>query len=204
MKRAPSHTSPHASPKGSPAVNAREADADSVLLALEATGASSGEALGLACKGFGPDRVRAKLEAALCHGEEEGGFLEAADAVRLLNDVAEHAPDLALWGLGRWAQGRCVDGDLDLSRATWVRALPDGLEVDGELRLVDCLNLERLPKGMIVHGNLMLFGCKALKKLPDELDVVGDLMLDDQCGLARLSDQKIRAVARIQEAILRY
>ncbi len=79
-----------------------------------------------------------------------------------------------------------IEGDLDLSRRTWLTSLPQGLHVGGNLYLSGCNGLTSLPQGLHVGGYLDLSGCNGLTSLPQGLHVGGNLNISGCTGLTSL------------------
>jgi len=69
-------------------------------------------------------------------------------------------------------------GNIDYSRRTSLKKLPDNLTVNGYLNLNGCTSLKSLPDNLTVNGYFLLSGCISLKGLPENLTVNGHLNLD--------------------------
>jgi hypothetical protein len=114
-------------------------------------------------------------------GVGEGAALAAAlDAIAATSSEDACAAFLAL------PAGVCLQGALDLSGRTWVRALPAGLAIGESLILAGCVNLERIPGGILVGDGIDLRNCAKVSALPEGLGVVGDLCLAGCVSIRRL------------------
>ena len=141
-----------------------------LLLALQATGASLGERLGMVrAMPRGLDLARRIWRSYLGDGPPIPNILVA------LLDTAEASPRLAEDLLLAWFRLGSVEGSVDLSGLPWVRRLPSGTVVRGHLGLDGCWNLESLPRGLWVGRNLEMDGCVRIRTLPEQLRVGGDL-----------------------------
>jgi hypothetical protein len=171
--------------------------------ALRATGSEAGEALRQVIRTHGVSASVPVLAEGLPEVEDEHV------AVALLRILARKAPELAQGALLDWGRNRTC-GSLDLSRASWVRELPEGLKVGGALFVHGCTELRGLPAGLAAQDlyaggcvrlttiaaglkvrTLRVEGCRNLEALPDGLEVE-HLNI---CGCPKLvlpSDLKVR------------
>jgi hypothetical protein len=134
-----------------PAPGFIQADLDALL----ATGATLGEALGLASQAHGPEAVLPLLDSALRGAN--GSRLNHAFATDLLNAVATNDPELAHQGLDAWGRDRMVGVDVDLSRCPWIARIPEGMVAD-YLDLTGTA-LRSLPRRLEVGMDLYLLAC---------------------------------------------
>jgi hypothetical protein len=156
---------------------------------MEATGASRGEAFGLAALALGEPAVRPHWDAWAKH---QPNFIPV---LRMLNEVARHLPEAANEWLSAWlATAFQGEGTLTLDNRAWVTSLPAHLTVSNlELRetAIPCLpphltvrgvldlrqaHTTTLSEGLTVGEDLLAMGSD-LRVLPADLRVGGDLAL---------------------------
>jgi hypothetical protein len=147
-----------------------------LLAAIQATGASFGEAAALVAQAEGPDAVVKLLENRM-RDPEDGGWLPFRQLVAALDldAMGQRDPALARRLFAAWGERRKVD-EPDLRVRPWAWPLPDGLRVGGSFCLSE-LALEVLPDGVFIGRNLLLDHCPNLVALPDNLVVKGELNL---------------------------
>lgn len=151
-----------------------------LLPALQASGASFGEVLGLLRSLPGGRGLAQQAWAAFL---AEGRHV--ADMLLVLLDAAEVSPRLAEELLQVWFRDHSVEGSVDLSDLAWIRRLPPGTVVPGHLGLNYCHRLGGLPPGMRVERNLEMDGCR-VKALPEGFWVGGDLWAEACTSLRTL------------------
>ena len=71
-----------------------------------------------------------------------------------------------------------IDGDLNLTNCTGLKALPNGLRVDGDLNIANCTGLTALPDGLRVGGWLDLTNCTSIKSFYN-LTIKGEVFADE-------------------------
>lgn len=141
-----------------------------LLRALQATGASMGEAFAvIGGMPLGRAMVRALWRSFLEESPEVG------DALLVLLEAAEASPRFARELLQIWFLERVVEGSIDLSNGAWVRSLPPGTHVRGHLELNGCSRLVALPRGLRLGRDLEMDGCSRITSLPENFWVGGDL-----------------------------
>jgi hypothetical protein len=155
-------------------------EAEGVLAALEATGASHWEALGLLAlqdPGVAWPLITQTLD----------GVRHQTQAVAACDALAEGDPGVANRAFSAWLNGRTLVGDLWLLDKPWLTALTGQVRVGGHCCLVRCSNLIHLPEGLEARC-LSLEGCVGLEMLPDQLTVREVLDLDGCANLTRLPE----------------
>jgi hypothetical protein len=153
-------------PEGVRAVGAE--DLPAFLDAVRATGASLGEALGLAAQAQGLDVILPMLLESR-ERYAEGLKRTSPETTTLLDGIATVDPALAQAALLEAFQGYQHDTYLNLNDRPWVTALPEGFSTGGFLGLKDT-GIQALPAGLVVRGVLYL-GRTPLVTLPPGLQV---------------------------------
>jgi hypothetical protein len=149
------------------------------LLAIQATGASFLEAIGLVAKAHGDEAALPLFTERL--RRPGGRWKVAGSVVAALAEAAVTLPDLALMALLEWGRNTRIEGDLTLI-GTWIEALPEGMTVQGRLILED-VALTALPAGLRV-GGLFMNGA-TLTGLPTDLQV-GEALFMQNTGIRSL------------------
>jgi hypothetical protein len=152
-----------------------------LVAGLLATGASRGEALGLAALAHGEgDVLPLLLEELRARGQEDWtaprpGMLWSNGEGRVLKAVAMANSDLARTGFLAWGRERTVRWNISFAGLAWLDRLPDGFRPMGFLGL-DGTGLVTLADGFVVGGGLDLSDTP-LAALPEGLEVGAGLRL---------------------------
>jgi hypothetical protein len=122
------------------------------LEAILATGATEGEAFGLAAQAHGVVAVLPPLlEAMALHHRTDRYY--PGRLLALLDEIALGHPGLAQEGWLRSFERVALATDLWLDGRSWVTVLPEGLKVSGHLFMGGCACWDgNIPEGVVVDG----------------------------------------------------